>query len=78
MDDDFLAGKPDVLVTAVSRLKSAEAEVARARRELAALIVAESEAGVPVSKLAERTGKTPTDIRNLLGVRRAARTPRSA
>lgn len=77
MDDDSPAGKPDVLVAAVSRVKSAEAEVARARRELAALIVAEREAGVPVSELAERTGKTPTDIRNLLGVRRAAR-PRSA
>ncbi|WP_432190626.1 hypothetical protein [Streptomyces sp. Tue6028] len=75
MDDDSLAGKPDVLVTAVGRLKAAEAELVRAGRELAVLIVAEREAGVPVAELAERTGKTPTDIRNLLGVRRAARTP---
>ncbi|WP_331752439.1 hypothetical protein [Streptomyces chartreusis] len=67
MNDDVLAGRPDVLVAAVGRLRSAEAEVLRARRELSALIVAERKAGVPVAELARKTGQTPVDIRNLLG-----------
>lgn len=59
-------GEVDVLVEAVDRLRAVQAEVVVVRRKLAASIVAERKAGVPVAELAARTGWSKTEIGNLL------------
>ncbi|MGW6262630.1 hypothetical protein [Streptomyces sp. NPDC055085] len=63
-----MTDEEDVLKRAVIQLQAAEAAVIEARRNLTAAIAAERCAGVSVSNLAARTGKSRTDIRNLLSV----------
>ncbi|MFD3959645.1 hypothetical protein ACFWRG_29900 [Micromonospora tulbaghiae] len=55
-----------VLEQAVADLRAAEAAVIEARRKVTAAIRAERRAGMPVQEIAERTGKTAIDIRNVL------------
>ncbi|OEV19356.1 hypothetical protein AN221_17465 [Streptomyces nanshensis] len=63
---DGMTADEGVLEQAVADLRAAEAAVIEARRKVTAAIRAERRAGMPVQEIAERTGKTAIDIRNVL------------
>ncbi|MFD7447222.1 helix-turn-helix domain-containing protein [Streptomyces sp. NPDC059909] len=54
-------------------LREAQATVHTARRQLTAAIVAAYRAGESAARIAERTGASVTDIRNLLAAARTSR-----
>ncbi|MFI6547169.1 hypothetical protein ACIBO9_28365 [Streptomyces prunicolor] len=63
-----MTGEKGVLEQAVAELRTAEAAVIEARRKVTAAIISQRRAGMPVPEIAERTGKTPIDIQNVLNV----------
>ncbi|MGW0204801.1 hypothetical protein ACWDZ8_02900 [Streptomyces sp. NPDC003233] len=63
-----MTGDEGVLEPAVADLRAAEAAVIEARRKVTAAIIPQRRAGMPVPEIAERTGKTAIDIRNVLNV----------
>ncbi|WP_155060474.1 hypothetical protein [Streptomyces blattellae] len=63
-----MTGDEGVLEQAVAELRTAEAAVIEARRKVTATIIAQRRAGMPVPEIAERTGRTLIDIRNVLNV----------
>ncbi|CAL9632955.1 hypothetical protein [Streptomyces sp. NPDC057375] len=65
---DGMTGDEGVLERAVAGLRTAEMAVIEARRKVTAAIIAERRAGMSVPEIAERAGKTPIDIRNVLNV----------
>ncbi|MGI5144213.1 hypothetical protein [Streptomyces sp. CA-106110] len=61
------------LETAAAALRDAQEAVHTARRNLTAAIVAAYRAGEPATRIAERTGTSVVDIRNLLAATQSSR-----
>ncbi|MFG2639125.1 hypothetical protein ACGFX8_36585 [Streptomyces sp. NPDC048362] len=68
-----MTGEENTLEAAAAVLREAQAAVHTARRNLTAAIVAAYRAGEPAARIAERTGATVTQIRNLLAAAGASR-----
>ncbi|MER6434683.1 hypothetical protein ABT272_45365 [Streptomyces sp900105245] len=68
-----MTSEEDTLETAVATLQAAQEAVHAARRGLTAAIVDAYRAGEPVARIAERTGKSIVEIRNLLAATQTSR-----
>ncbi|MFG2525622.1 hypothetical protein [Streptomyces sp. NPDC048527] len=66
----------NTLETAAAALREAQAAVHTARRELTAVIVTAYQAGEPAVRIAERTGTSVIEIRNLLAATQTSRRAR--
>lgn len=68
-----MTDEENALETAVAAVHEAQEAVHAARRNLTAAIVAAYRSGEPAARIAIRTGKDITDIRNLLAATQASR-----
>ncbi|MBT2401018.1 hypothetical protein [Streptomyces sp. ISL-100] len=68
-----MTSEDNALETAAAALREAQAAVHTARRKLSAAIVTAYRAGEPAARIAERTGTSVTEIRNLLAATQASR-----
>lgn len=68
-----MTSEENTLETAAGALRDAQDAVRTARRNLTAAIVAAYRAGESAARIAERTGKSVTEIRNLLAATQTTR-----
>ncbi|MFD8394915.1 hypothetical protein ACFV2N_38440 [Streptomyces sp. NPDC059680] len=68
-----MTNEENTLETAAAALRAAQEAVHTARRGLTTAIVTAYRAGEPVPRIAERTGKTTIEIRNLLTATKTSR-----
>ncbi|MET7539611.1 hypothetical protein [Streptomyces sp. NPDC005507] len=68
-----MASEENGLEAAASALREAQAALHAARRALTAAVVSAYQAGESAARIAERTGASVIEIRNLLGATRTSR-----
>lgn len=68
-----MASEDHALEAAAAALREAQEAVHTARRKLTAAVVTAYRAGEPAARIAERTGTSVIDIRNLLAATRTSR-----
>ncbi|WP_406410296.1 hypothetical protein [Streptomyces sp. NBC_01614] len=68
-----MTSEEHTLERAARTLRDAQEAVHAARRNLTAAIVTAYRAGEPVARIAERAGKSVTEIRNLLAATQTSR-----
>ncbi|MEU5547873.1 hypothetical protein AB0G85_37110 [Streptomyces sioyaensis] len=68
-----MANEDNALEAAAAALREAQEAVHTARRKLTAAIVTAYQAGEPAARIAERTGTSVIEIRNLLAAAQASR-----
>ncbi|MFF7234513.1 hypothetical protein [Streptomyces sioyaensis] len=71
-----MTSEDNALETAAAALREAQAAVHVARQQLTAAVVAAYQAGEPAARIAERTGTSVIEIRNLLAATGTSRFPR--
>ncbi|MFF1748014.1 hypothetical protein [Streptomyces mirabilis] len=71
-----MESEENALETAAAALRDAQAAVHTARRELSAAIVTAYRSGEPAARIAERTGTSVIEIRNLLAATQTSRRAR--